>query len=138
MDLHDDRVQALLSSIVGERITRIALAQWLIEISGDDSFFQVESRWELRTNDGTTIDEKRGLEDRVGFELWRIVGSTIVSSIVVKKRLSTLILKLSNGLELELCRDEDGYEDWNAHIGRPSTMIVVNGDDVSVFPPVTQ
>ena len=101
----------------------------MIAVYAHTGSLDIEGPWYLRSAEGQIVDERSPVESRSHFELWRIVGTTITSSVYVGQPMPTLFLDFSNGLILEIGSEDDGYEDWTARVTESDALIIINGPE---------
>lgn len=105
----------IIDSMIGKKVTRVILDQYQTTFLVDDIEIVVESYWRLNSVNGEIIDQKRSIQSRDSFELWKIIDRTVINSEIVFEPFSNLKLYFSGGLFFEVFGNDDGYEDWHVN-----------------------
>src|SRR5688572_19352740 len=82
-------------------IVGVRFRLWSAELETKDwTFIRLEGDWELKTEDGQTIDRSVDVEEREDFELWRTCGSKLTRVSVSEAEPAVLQVDFDNGLRL--------------------------------------
>lgn len=126
-DINYLRSKKILSAILGETVTRVAIERWSVRILFETAELIVEADWKLLDQTQTLQDQSEVWEQRKSFALWRVVGEKVSDLYVCETSFHALTVSFTNGMVLEIAANNDGLEDWSLAASNQAYWIVCNG-----------
>jgi len=124
-------LEALVAELVGQEVSRVVLAENSVGFlfgSRISNVANIYGSWKLFDAAGGVIDSDCSGYPRTRFNLWKVVGSSVVGSRISLE--GAFNLQFDSGLRLECDAAIEGGAGWDLHITSMS-IFIVNGEIVS-------